>query len=500
MHISSSRILATTALATVFGAQAALADVSSKEVWDNWKTYMTSAGYDVSANEAVSGDTLTVTGLTMDMELPESGGNVTMNWGVISFKENGDGTVLVTMPETTPVSMVSNSPSENFTVKMDMTSDLSTVASGTIEAVTYAYGSAETRFEVTELIIDGETVPDLELDVVFTGFAGNYDLTQGEMLSSGGTTTVDSVEMTLSAVDPDNGAPIDVVASLNGLAAEVVSSLPADGLTGNPMALFVPGMNLAGGYTFDAMRMTANFVEDGTPGEVSFESRAGSFNIDMDDQKLAYDGDLTDLVFKAYGSEIPVPIDVSFGEIGYGFKLPIAASEDAQDFAFNLKLADLKVSELLWGMFDPGQVLPRDPATLIVDLVGKGTVLMDLMTLDETTAEMPGELNALTIRDLRLNAAGASVEGSGDFVFDNTDLESFDGMPRPEGALDLTISGANGLMDKLTQMGLLPEEQAMGARMMMSMFTQPGAGDDTLTSKIEVNAQGHVSANGQRLK
>ncbi len=48
-------------------------------------------------------------------------------------------------------------------------------------------------------------------------------------------------------------------------------------------------------------------------------------------------------------------------------------------------------------------------------------------------------------------------------------------------------------------MGLLPEQEAMGFRMMMSMFTV-ATGDDTMTSKIEINEQGHILANGQRIQ
>ena len=84
-------------------------------------------------------------------------------------------------------------------------------------------------------------------------------------------------------------------------------------------------------------------------------------------------------------------------------------------------------------------------------------------------------------------------------TFDNTDLESFDGMPAPEGEANLKLVGANALIDKLIGMGLVSEDDAMGARMMMGMFTV-SAGDDTVTSKIEVNDEGHVLANGQRLK
>ena len=73
-------------------------------------------------------------------------------------------------------------------------------------------------------------------------------------------------------------------------------------------------------------------------------------------------------------------------------------------------------------------------------------------------------------------------------------------MPRPKGGVDLTLVGGNGLLDKLVGMGLLPEEQAMGARMMMGLFAVPGEGEDTLNSRIEVNDEGHVLANGQRIR
>ena len=58
----------------------------------------------------------------------------------------------------------------------------------------------------------------------------------------------------------------------------------------------------------------------------------------------------------------------------------------------------------------------------------------------------------------------------------------------------------NGLIDKVTKMGLVPQDQAMGARMMLGMFAKPGEGTDTMTSKIEFNADGSIMANGQRIQ
>ena len=91
------------------------------------------------------------------------------------------------------------------------------------------------------------------------------------------------------------------------------------------------------------------------------------------------------------------------------------------------------------------------------------------------------------------------MSGKGAFTFDNSDLTTFDGMPRPTGALDLRLIGGNALLDKLVAMGLLPEDQALGARMMMGLFGRM-EGEDTLTSKIEVTPEGAVLANGQRLR
>ena len=113
--------------------------------------------------------------------------------------------------------------------------------------------------------------------------------------------------------------------------------------------------------------------------------------------------------------------------------------------------------------------------------------------------DVPGELNGIQLTELTVRAAGAEITGDGAFTFDNSDLDTFDGFPRPEGDVNLAINGINGLVDKLIQMGIVPEDQAMMPRMMLGMFATP-VGDDMLTSKIEVNSEGHVLANGQRLR
>ena len=196
--------------------------------------------------------------------------------------------------------------------------------------------------------------------------------------------------------------------------------------------------------------------------------------------------------------DIPFPeLKLSYAEAAFNLLLPLAKTEEPADFAFLTKLVDLKVSDEIWGMFDPGAVLPRDPATIVIDTKGKAKVTADISdpaAMSEGTP--PGELHALDVTELRASVAGAELTGSGAFTFDNTDTVTFGGMPAPTGKLDLRLVGGNGLMQKLVTLGILSEEDVMGANMMLSMFANPGPGEDELSSTLEFKDKGFF-ANGR---
>ncbi len=70
----------------------------------------------------------------------------------------------------------------------------------------------------------------------------------------------------------------------------------------------------------------------------------------------------------------------------------------------------------------------------------------------------------------------------------------------PLGSADVSVSGANALIDGLIATGLITEDDAMGARMMMGMFMVPGAEPDSLTSKIEAKEGFAIFVNGQQIQ
>ena len=98
-----------------------------------------------------------------------------------------------------------------------------------------------------------------------------------------------------------------------------------------------------------------------------------------------------------------------------------------------------------------------------------------------------------------LSALGASAQVEGEFSFDNGDYYTFDGIPRPEGSLRLTMKGVNALLDKLSNSGLIGSEEVMGARMVMGMFTVP-VGRDELEAELWIDEHGIIYANGQQIQ
>ena len=173
----------------------------------------------------------------------------------------------------------------------------------------------------------------------------------------------------------------------------------------------------------------------------------------------------------------------------------------SQPYGFRLGLEDLSLSEGIWNLFDPAAVLPRDMASLVIDVNGQMRWLVDVLTMEEADIDedVPAEVDSLTIEEVLLQLAGAELTATGGFTFDYSDLSTFDGMPRPEGAVTVVLTGANSLLDKLVQMGLVDAEQAMMARMMSGMLLQPGDGPDTLVSEIAVSPSGQITANGAPL-
>lgn len=507
MTIFKTTATSAVALSLCLSGSAAFADVTAQDVWQDWRSYMEGFGYTLDGTESRSGDTLTISDLTMTMEMPEEAGTVSLSMSEFMFTDNGDGTVTMTLPPTLPVRISVDSPdAEDVDMSIDyITDDFAMVASGDSSALNYAYTADALTMVLKELVVEGEAVEFGTAQMNVDNLAGSSAIKVGDLRNIVQTISTGKVSYDMDFMDPEGSGRMVINGSVNSTSFEGSGDYASEMDMNDMAAMMEAGFAFDGSFTHDGSQFTMDFDDDGEQMQINSQSGSGLFRVAMGDDGLLYDIATDNLKMTFAGAELPFPVDIAMEQSGFKLLAPVSKSEEPQDFALALTLGDFTVSDAIWGMIDPAGQLPRDPATIALDLTGKASLFFNLFDPEEmeeieSGETMPGELNSLTLNALTVRAAGAELTGDGAFTFDNSDMVTFSGMPAPDGAVDLSLTGGNALLDKLVAMGLLPEEQAMGARMMMGLFAVPGAGEDNLTSKIEVKPDGQILANGQRLQ
>ncbi|WP_299297392.1 DUF2125 domain-containing protein [uncultured Tateyamaria sp.] len=506
-----SLLINSTALSLCLPATMALADLTADEVWADWQAYMASTGYVVSGSEARGNGSVTVTDLSMRSALGETpaDGALEVSMGTIEFREQGDGTVAVVLPARNAYRM-DLAPETGEKIAMTLVydqTDHNMVASGDPSEITYAYTAQSARMTLDSLTVDGVAIGEdvARIAMTMTDVAYENRTSTDTLRNVAQSMAVAGLSYDLNFADPEGEGTVGLKGAMQGLAFEGAGTLPLQSETQDINAMLSDGFAFDGAFTTQSGNYDMSFSGPDGSGTVNNTSQGADLRASLGPDGLTYDVRQREVNTNMLMTEFPLPLSFSAAEVGTGITMPLQKSNEEQDFGLAITLSDFTMSDLIWGLFDPEGQLPRDPATIAVDLSGKAKVLFDFLdpaqaaVLEETGA-LPGELNALTLNALTLDVAGAKLTGTGDFVFDNGDLVTFDGMPRPEGTVNLSLVGGNGLLDKLVGMGLVPQDQAMGARMMMGLFAVPGAGPDTLNSLIEVTPEGQVLANGQRIR
>ncbi|MDW4498329.1 DUF2125 domain-containing protein [Sulfitobacter sp. D35] len=500
------RLASATALALVICAPAARADLSADEVWADWKGYLAGMGYEVSGSEAQSGAVLTVSDAALTMRFPEEEGQFGMDFGTLTFTEGGDGTVTVTWPEKMPMTISATAETgESWEAAIDLTqAGMQITASGAPDDIVYDYGADSIAMMLTDLTIDGEQVAESDASgqMGIEGLEGRTAVKVGEMRDIDQSGTAERLTYTLKMTDPD-GSTADISGSAETIDFSGTLSVPLEPIdSSDPSAMFAAGATFDSTMRFGSNATTVNGTGQDGVVRMNTTSEGGDLKVTMSEAGLSYDIAQNGLSVALEADAAPLPIAFDVGQIALNLMMPLTESDAAQDFALGARLAGLTVSDAIWSIFDPQGQLPRDPATAAFDLTGKARIDADFLdpsfAPDGSAAmEAPGQVESLSINELRLDAVGAELTGTGDFAFDNSQPATG---PVPDGSVQLTLSGGNALLDKLVAIGILPQEQAMGARMMLGLFGVPSDQPDTLTSKIDFLPDGQILANGQRIR
>lgn len=486
-------------IATLLGGTAHAA-LTADQVWQSWKDAGALVGLTVSAaTENNSGGVLTLNGVTI---APEGTSGLTISDIVLS--EQSDGSVSIT-----PGSDIGMAVTGDGEFSLKVTHDgLALTAREANGGVAYDYSAAKLYLDYDSSYpgysFDGSEPPMITAsgDFGFTDLAGTYSDTPGtnrtfELDLQAGALAYSTLsddpgmELKQTSTSATQDVEISLAFALPTTIALAAMESPTDFGTALNEGLSL-SLAMKQGESLGTMKQESPYL----PMDLTMKAGGGEGSALFNKDTFSVKSTATGLDIESAPGAMPVPVKVVSGPMEFGMTAPVIATEAAGDYGLVLKLSQFSLNEEAWALFDPNGALKRDAADIAIDISGKAKMDVPAMIAADEAGGPPvvPEPESLNITELGVKVAGAALAATGAFTFDNSM-----GMPMPLGEANVSITGANALIDGLIATGLMAEQDAMGARMMMGMFMVPGANPDELTSKIEAKEGMQILVNGQPL-
>lgn len=477
------------------------AALTADQVWQSWKNAGAMIGLEVAAaTENNSDGVLTLNGVSIG---PVGVPGLTISDMVLT--EQSDGTVTIV-----PGAEIGASMTGDTEGSVKITHDgLTLIAREADGGMAYDYSAAKLDVAYDSsypgMSIDGSEALNVTASGTFgfVNLTGLYSDTPGsnrvfgldimaDTLAYNTVSDDPSMEMKQTTASETAGVEVSLDFTLPSSIALIAIASPAD---------FIQAMNEGLALTFSSKQGdsagTMNQENPYMPMSLIMKAGAGEATAVFNKDMLSITSTAAGLEIESAPGLMPVPVKITSGPMEFSMLSPVIAAETAGDYGFVLKLSQFSVNEEAWAMFDPAGGLSREAADIAIDISGKTKLDIVGMAAAEETGAMPSmpAPESLDINELAVKVAGATLLGNGAFTFDNST-----GMPMPLGEANVTVTGAEALITGLIGTGLITEEDAMGARMMMGMFMAPGANPDELTSKIEAKEGFAIFVNGQQIQ
>ena len=439
-------------------------------------------------NKTETGNGIELSDITVNLGNAQSSGTITFD--SMSFTEIDDPVYEVEVRTSPEFTGTITADSGNGDMTMDMT--------GTVAGSLRIGGPADDRLMQMDYQAFNLTYDISQLDA--QGGTGTIEMSASDIGGTMGyslSLATQVFDMTAGAMSfgmnmsPPEGGNLDMQMTYTDITAS--GTAPITNMQ-DPAAMFSTDGDISfrlesGPYTstsnFDTPDGAFGLVSNGATSFLAFEGGRGQLDYSVG-------GTGTKIIVTPQGVPMP-PVEADIADLDMRFALPIAPTGGEGTAAIRINLDGVTVSDMLWSMVDPGGAIPRDPAKILIDIEGDADVSANLMDPENAAAMMgnPFRFENATLKALEVSFGGAAVTGSGEATINNAGP-----IPMPVGGIDLRIAGVNGLLEKLSAIGLVPAEQAMPVRMMLGMFAQPTDEADVFTTRIEAGADGSITANG----
>ncbi|MTH65804.1 DUF2125 domain-containing protein [Paracoccus shanxieyensis] len=553
--------LTSSALALAAFTSPAFADVTPEQVWQSWIDYYESVGYTVAeAGRDMAGSTLTLRDVTI--EGGAEGNKVVSRIPQVTLTQENGGKVRTVFADQMDMDVSGTEEGSAFSLPVAISMPGNAiVTSGAPEDMTHEFDYPTIDVTLSTITSDGAERP-LPITVKLADTTGTFHSVAGTPAKYD--YTMATQKLTFQGdVTEEAGDQMKFAGSLDALRSE--GTMTAGGkftdLEGQMSQALKDGLAISGKLATGPGAGTFEFASTDAEGQPSsgsgkYDGKGMDLSFNLSSDGMGYQGATDAVSFEMTSPQFPAPISYGVESGSFDMQLPVTQSDQPQPFKFGYALSGVTLGDQIWAMFDPQAQLPRDPASLEIDLTGLMKVTQDIFAMpaadatpetatdddasddaapaddtdaatadgmtpdtpaddaeaqadadlaqdetmagDDTAEETPSPFEPveLTINQIALNAVGAKVNASGSLKApEGGDLSA------PVGQIKAEYEGVNGLLDKLGAMGLIPEDQMMGVRMMLAMFAKPVDGNpEKLATDLEFRDGGAIFANGQQIK
>ncbi|WGH77336.1 hypothetical protein [Jannaschia ovalis] len=470
-------------------APAAWAELSGPALWADWQDfYGRFGGALVAADERYEDGVLTLDGVRFENDI---GGAATRSegFGPIRMVEQDDGSVAIELPQSFEISTTTTVDGESITQSAQLANEgLEIVAREDGAQRVYDMAADSVSWSMADPAGDESA----SLGMILTGLVSTYISGGEDPNAFAQTLSADGAAVTVEATGTE---AFSMAYAMEGIASDFAGVL-AGAPGGDVTSLADLGLVYGGEMTHSGSTLSLDGTGDQGPFTLTGQSEAGGIEVAIDETTLSYGVRSQGGGVTVQTAAFPLPVSAAIAELTSSVTLPVGAGPEARPLGMELVLRDLVVDDSIWSLFDPTGQLPRDPATVVVDVDGSAVMTADLFGGPEAMARLqgpPGELEGVTINELVISFAGAELRGSGDLDFPTPDPTT------PVGSITLALDGGFQLLDSLVALGFVPAEQAGFFKGMAGAVSRP-VGDDQLESTIEFSEGGGISANGMPLR
>ncbi len=489
------------------------ADITADDVWANTTAYYAATGGALAAELSRDGSRVFVENTSLTYSFPFDLGRIVVDLPPMTIVEEDDGTVTQKLPKTFQLNAsVRDAPFNDgaFALRSTITQEgFTATASGTPGDITY---QRQASAFAAALDMDMDTGFDDVIYLTFNftgdGYSQKTRITQGDLITVTLDNTTEAMRYEYQS-DEGYGYWTEGRGVYEATIGRATMALPTGGTDITNLApAFAAGMFIdATSTTAGSEDATATYIDDQLVSSDSTKTGPAQTTMRLSADGLSGFGDVQDIEIGFQITDVfDLDVAVAMGQVSARYSFPLMAAEGAQPMTLAMTLDDITVNDGTWDLLDSERAIPRDPMRMEFDLAADLLLDVDLVNFaaledafNVAPSELPVGIETLTLNALNLVMAGVTADGSGAFRFDNDDLATFDGLPRPEGSAEINVTGANTLLDTLVDAGIVPQSEIGMGRMMLGMFTRP-TGDDALSSKLEITPDGEVRVNGERVR